>query len=60
MSEIKFICPECGHELEFMSYHHEEYFTSQLYNCNECGSAWKIKPTKNNNGFEKPEIYFFG
>lgn len=58
MNNNKFICPECEHELEFMVSYKEQNYIVELYNCDNCGSAWKIKETEN--GLEEPERYFFG
>ena len=58
MDNFIFECSECGHELELMHYYHEKDYVIGLFNCNKCGSAWKIKETEK--GLEKPERYFFG
>ena len=58
MDNNNFICLECNHELEFMMSYHEEDCLVELYNCDNCGSAWKIKKT--DKGFGEIERYFFG
>lgn len=58
IDDIKTMCPECRHELEFMISYHEEDYLVGLFDCDKCGSAWKIKETEK--GFEEPERYFFG
>lgn len=61
--DTKFICPDCGKNLELMSYYREGDYIVGLFNCEECkdgiDSDWVITYTKEN-GIEKIERYYFG
>ena len=63
MKNTKFVCPECGKKLEFMSGYQLGNSFVGLFNCEECvggiDSDWKITYTKEN-GIEKIERYFWG
>ena len=58
IKNTKVICPECEHELEFMVSYQEQNYIVGLFNCDNCGSAWKVK--KRDDEIGEPEKYFFG
>lgn len=63
MKNTKFICPDCGKRLKFMSGYCQGNSFIGLFSCEKCidgiDSDWEVTYTKEN-GIEKIRRYYWG